>query len=411
MKLQSIHPIGLNIIIGTFFARLATSMSIPFLSIYLTATKGFSPNIVGAIIGTSALIGVCTSFIGGTLSDRYGRKMIMISSIIVWMLVFIGFSFANDVLSFFILSALNGICRSFFEPASRALLSDLTKSENRLLIFNLRYAAINAGVAVGPIIGLQLGSAKSTIPFVVAAFVYFLYMTSLIIQFIKYKLGENKGNVKERVTIKDSIHILRKDRVFLSALIGIILGYSGYSHFSSSLSQYFANSDVFQDGVSLFSHALVLNAVTVLIIQYPVTQIGKKYSAVVSIMFGTFTISLSLIGFGIIHSLWMVYACTILFTIGEVLIFSMTDLFIDQIAIQNLKGTYFGAMGFSSFGGVIGPWLGGILFDYYGYNSGGLVFIILSGICALGIPVLIFVKLLLNRRVNQKVTNVEKVVR
>ncbi|MEV2406482.1 hypothetical protein ABNF38_13120, partial [Paenibacillus larvae] len=138
---------------------------------------------------------------------------------------------------------------------------------------------------------------------------------------------------------------------------------------------------------------------------------STKYSAVVSIMFGTFTISLSLIGFGIIHSLWMVYACTILFTIGEVLIFSMTDLFIDQIAIQNLKGTYFGAMGFSSFGGVIGPWLGGILFDYYGYNSGGLVFIILSGICALGIPVLIFVKLLLNRRVNQKVTNVEKVVR
>lgn len=45
----------------------------------------------GAIIGTSALVGVFASFIGGNLSDRFGRKMIMLWSMIVWMFVFIGF--------------------------------------------------------------------------------------------------------------------------------------------------------------------------------------------------------------------------------------------------------------------------------------------------------------------------------
>lgn len=43
-KLKSIHPIAINIIIGTLFARLATSMSMPFLAIYLTAVKGVSPS-------------------------------------------------------------------------------------------------------------------------------------------------------------------------------------------------------------------------------------------------------------------------------------------------------------------------------------------------------------------------------
>ncbi|AST01056.1 hypothetical protein BT10792_00385 [Bacillus thuringiensis] len=100
-KLQHIHPLGMSIILGTLFARFATSMSIPFLAIYLTTVKGVSAGMTGAIIGTSALVGVFASFIGGNLSDRFGRKTIMLWSMIVWIFVFIGFSLADHVLSFF----------------------------------------------------------------------------------------------------------------------------------------------------------------------------------------------------------------------------------------------------------------------------------------------------------------------
>jgi MFS family permease len=397
MKLKSIHPIAINIMIGTLFARLATSMSMPFLAIYLTTVKGISPSVTGAIIGTSVLVGVFAGYIGGNLSDQYGRKNIMIGSIIVWTFVFIGFAFANHVILFFILNALNGICRAFFEPTSRALLSDLTKPENRLMIFNLRYGAINAGVAVGPLIGLKLGTAQSTVPFLAAAFVYILYTLSLLVQFKKHELPEAAGG-KERVTMLQSVRVLRKDTILLFAIVGIIFSNSGYSQFSSSLSQYFANSDTFADGVKLFSYALVLNAITVLLVQYPVTRIGKKYSALVSIILGGLTVSLGLLGYGMANSEWLVYACTFVFTIGEVLMFSMTDVFMDEIAPSHLKGTYFGAMGFSGLGGVMGPWLGGALLDYYGYNSGGAVFTILAGVCAISFPFLLTVKVLLKRR-------------
>lgn len=46
--------------------------------------------------------------------------------------------------------------------------------------------------------------------------------------------------------------------------------------------------------------------------------------------------------------------------------FSMTDVFIDDIAISHLKGTYFGAMGFSGIGAVIGPWFG----EYFSIITG-----------------------------------------
>ncbi|AHA06835.1 MULTISPECIES: MDR family MFS transporter [Bacillus] len=397
-KLQNIHPLGMTIIIGTLFARFATSMSIPFLAIYLTTVKDVSAGMTGAIIGTSALVGVFASFIGGNLSDRFGRKMIIIWSMIVWVFVFIGFSVADHVLSFFLLNALNGLCRSFFEPTSRALLSDLTKPEYRLLVYNLRYGAINVGVAIGPIVGLQLGSAKSTIPFLVAAGVYILYTAILALQFKKYPLNKKKMNTENPVTMLNAIRILRKDVVFLVALVGIILSNSGFSHLTTTVSQYFANAHIFQDGVKLFSYMLALNAIVVVVIQYPVIQMCKKYTPLASIMVGTLFVSGGLFGFGLVESMLGAAICTIIFTFGEVLMFSMTDVFIDEIADSNLKGTYFGAMGFSGIGGVIGPWFGGVLLDYYGYQNGFVVFLALALFSTVAFPVLLVTKGLLKKR-------------
>ncbi|PEM47283.1 MDR family MFS transporter [Bacillus wiedmannii] len=397
-KLKHIHPLGMSIILGTLFARFATSMSIPFLAIYLTTVKGVSAGMTGAIIGTSALVGVFASFIGGNLSDRFGRNMIIIWSMIVWVFVFIGFSFANHILSFFLLNALNGLCRSFFEPTSRALLSDLTKPEYRLLVYNLRYGAINVGVAIGPLVGLQIGSAKSTIPFLVAAGVYILYTAILAFQFKKYPIEKKKVNTEKPVTMLNAVRILRKDVVFLVALVGIILSNCGFSHLTTTVSQYFANAHIFQDGVTLFSYMLALNAIVVVVIQYPVIQICKKYTPLVSIMVGTLFVSGGLFGFGIVESTLGAAVCTIIFTIGEVLMFSMTDVFIDDIAVSHLKGTYFGAMGFSGIGAVIGPWLGGVLLDYYGYQKGFIVFSALAIISTVAFPVLLVTKGLLKKR-------------
>lgn len=74
-KLQNIHPLGMTIIIGTLFARFATSMSIPFLAIYLTTVKGVSAGMTGAIIGTSALVGVFASFIG-SIRPKHDYNMV-----------------------------------------------------------------------------------------------------------------------------------------------------------------------------------------------------------------------------------------------------------------------------------------------------------------------------------------------
>lgn len=213
-------------------------------------------------------------------------------------------------------------------------------------------------------------------------------------------------STEKPVTMLNAIRILRKDIVFLVALVGIILSNCGFSHLTTTVSQYFANAHIFEDGVKLFSYMLALNAIVVVMIQYPVIQMCKKYTPLTSIMVGTLFVSGGLFGFGIVESMLGAAVCTIIFTIGEVLMFSMTDVFIDDIAVAHLKGTYFGAMGFSGIGAVIGPWFGGVLLDYYGYQNGFAVFSALAIFSTVAFPVLLVTKGLSKKRYDRN-SNIE----
>ncbi|CAM4003908.1 MFS transporter [Cohnella lubricantis] len=176
------HPVAWGVIVGTLLARTGFFMTIPFLGIYLGKVKGIDPATVGAILGISLFIGTWSSFVGGALSDRLGRYPVMIASMAVWGFVFVGFAFAEATWLFFALSAMNGLCRSIFEPAARALLADVTPAEKRTDAFNARYFAINLGGAIGPLIGLKLGAGGTTsaAPFLLSASIYGVYAVLLV---------------------------------------------------------------------------------------------------------------------------------------------------------------------------------------------------------------------------------------
>ncbi|SNZ17093.1 Major Facilitator Superfamily protein [Terribacillus aidingensis] len=395
--LRSLHPYSWAIIIGTVFGRMATSMSIPFLAIYLTQEKGASAGFTGLIIAVSSLVGILASFYGGYFSDRFGRKKIMGISIFGWCIVFAGFGLADAIWVFFVMNALNGLCRSLFEPTSKALLSDVTDPKHRLLVFNMRYTAINVGVVFGPLLGLYFGSAASTAPFFIAALVYFVYGLVLIFQFTRIKVAETAAAGKH-IGVREAFHITRKDKLFMLLLIGVTVSVFGYSHFSATLPQFFAAAPSIEDGAKLFSMMLTLNALTVLVVQYPIVAIAKRYSLVLSLMLGNILIAVSMLSMAFLHDIVWIACAVILFTIGEVLLFSMSDMFIDEIANPAMKGTYFGAMGFTGFGGVAGPLAGGMLLDYFGAMQPIPIFTIISFLVILGAPFLLQVWVMLKGR-------------
>lgn len=388
-QLKQIHPLSWTIIIGTIFGRMATSMSIPFLSIYLIGKLSATPSQAGIVVAVSSLIGVFASFYGGYISDVIGRKKVLFISIFGWAIVFVGFALADRIWLFFVFNALNGLCRAMFEPTSRALLADITAKENRLLVFNLRYAAINLGVVAGPIIGLQMGVADSAHVFYIAGLVYFCYGLTLLMQFRRHAhIGGVKSQAEERLTLSEALRVTGKDRTFIFVLIGTIFCVLGYGHFNSTLPQYMELSAVIQDSATWFGYMISLNAITVLIIQFPLVRLASRFSPVVPLIAGNVCVASSLLLFGSFPYLWTMFLAVILFTIGEVLMFTMTDLLIDRIAKPGLRGTYFGMFGFNNLGNVLAPLLGGFLLEGLGVDRSVQIFAIIALTTAFGLPFL-----------------------
>ncbi|MED2973669.1 MFS transporter [Fictibacillus sp. B-59209] len=383
--MQHWHPIVTTIIMGTFFSRAAFFMTMPFLAIFLYKEKGIDPQTVGLIIGISALTGTFGGFIGGYLSDRIGRFPVMIIAIFTWSGVFAGFAMADTVWSFFVLNSINGLCRSWFEPISRALLADVTTKENRLSVFNARYFTINAGAAIGPVAGTYLGSSTSMATFFITSAVYFLYAVIVLMLMKKYK-GSLQPQQENKLTIKKAVSVISRDKVLLYFLLGNIAVLMAQSQMDSTLAQYMGNSPQFHHGVTLFSYLIVTNAVSVLILQYPVTNYVKRFDPMFALRIGSAAFSLALLGFGLSSNWLFLVLSMVVLTLGEIIVFVISDVLLDDLAPDHMRGTYFGAMSFRSIGFSAGPWIGGLLLKTFGFSHGFYVFGCLTLLSLLALP-------------------------
>jgi MFS family permease len=89
---------------------------------------------------------VLSSLIGGDLSDRLGRKRLIISGWILYAAVYAGFAFATQKVSIWILFLIYGIYFGLAEGAEKALVADLVRPEQRGTAFGLYNLAFSITV-------------------------------------------------------------------------------------------------------------------------------------------------------------------------------------------------------------------------------------------------------------------------
>jgi MFS family permease len=358
----SFHPVVWTLLIGTVFARGASFMALPFLALYLSNTHGIHPIWIGITIGLSPLTGTLGGFIGGYFSDRYGRKKVILWTIFVWGLVYFGFSLATHIGTFMVLNALNGLCRSFFEPSSQAMMADLTSVDKRKRVFSLRYTAINIGASLGPLLGVYVAQFSTSLPFLLTGMMYLLYGVTLFIMLNRYSITHTIP--VHQLPMLDSLIVIWRDKTLLLFIIGGILVNVGYSQIDSNLPQYIQNS--FSEGVALFAKLIALNAILVIILQVPLSLVSEKWPVLRVMILGSVLFAIGFASFGYVTTIIGLMIAMAVVTIGEIFIFPSTSVFIDQIAPDNRKGTYFGAGQFRSIGNFTGPVLGGWLLQDFG---------------------------------------------
>lgn len=382
----SFHPFVWMLITGVLLMRMGTSLSVPFITLYLHEKAGLNFFDTGLIVSSSFIAYVIGGFIGGTLSDRYGRSPLIISALLAYSLSFFAFGFLGQKIhlsyllgiTFALLNLIVGVSRSWSETLGQALIADLTLPEQKRNAFSIRYTAANIGAAIGPAIGAWLGFSGSMAGFYLTGTLLFIYFCLFCVAMFCYQQSLHRHAEKSPlINFKDAFAVLIRDKTMAYFVLGGLLVYFGFVQQEVSFAVIILNHT---HSTHIFSILLTLNALIVVFLQIPIVKLLENYSPLSGMMVGVLLIAVGIVGIALAGDQnWRYIASECFFTLGEILVFPLSGIVIDTLAPPALRGTYFGAAGLQYFGRAVGPIIAGIMMQ----NVGGSLTMILIAIVEL----------------------------
>jgi MFS transporter, DHA1 family, tetracycline resistance protein len=160
----------LLVIFLTIFVNLVGfGIIIPLLPFY-ARTFGASPIAIGLLFASFSLAQLLASPLLGDLSDRWGRRPVLILSLIGTAISFAMLAVAQSLTMLFAARIVDGLSGGNITTA-RAYIADITTEENRAKAYGLLGAAFGLGFIVGPALGAALSHVSYTAPIWAAAMI------------------------------------------------------------------------------------------------------------------------------------------------------------------------------------------------------------------------------------------------
>ena len=132
---------------------MGATLGLPLLPLFLRH-RGGTPTIIGFIMASFFVAGVATQFFLGHLADRFGRRKILISSLVVYGVASMTFLFGVSAPWFALTRAVQGAAAGAIEVASLSAVSALFAEAERGRAVSRILAAQLLGIAIGPIAGV-----------------------------------------------------------------------------------------------------------------------------------------------------------------------------------------------------------------------------------------------------------------
>lgn len=151
-----------------FVVMLGYGMISPLLPFYIE-DMGAGGTELGLLVASYAVMRMVCGPIWGGLSDRVGRKPILLIGIFGYVITMLWFGLADQLWMLFAARILAGILSSATSPTTMAFVSDSTPEAERGGGMGLLGAAAGVGTILGPVLGGLLGDESIALPFLIAA--------------------------------------------------------------------------------------------------------------------------------------------------------------------------------------------------------------------------------------------------
>lgn len=355
-----------------FIDLIGFGMVIPFLSFY-AREYGASGTKVGAVVGVYSIMQFFFAPVWGRLSDRVGRRPVILISLTASCTGYLLFAFTHSLTVLFASRVIAGIGGANIGTA-QAYIADSTAPENRAKGMGLIGAAFGLGFILGPpmsgilaAIGIRNGLAGNLLPGLVAAglsFTAFLVALSVLAE------SKPKGLVpRSGVPPQFDRRVWREigtNPLLASLMSGLFLTLLAVAGMEISVTLH--ARDRFQFKQMDMSYLFLFMGVIVASIQGGLLgRFVKRFGEKGVIVIGA---AAFVAGFALIPTIWRVpllYVVAFLFAIGQGLCYPALTALVSKTAPENERGTLLGmATSVGSLARFAGPLLAGFLYDLAG---------------------------------------------
>ncbi|WP_326613170.1 MFS transporter [Streptomyces scopuliridis] len=161
------------LMVNQFTINLGFYMLMPYLAAHLSGTLGLSGLLVGLILGVRNFSQQGMFLVGGSLADRFGYKPLIVAGCVLRTAGFATLGFVDSLPALLAASAATGLAGALFNPAVRAYLAADAK-ERRVEAFALFNVFYQAGILLGPLVGMVLTGVDFQITCLVSAGIFAL---------------------------------------------------------------------------------------------------------------------------------------------------------------------------------------------------------------------------------------------
>ncbi len=300
----------------------------------------------------------------GNLSDRYGRRPVILFSLFGLGIDYLFMAFAPSLAWLVVGRIIAGIMGASFTTAS-AYIADISTPEKRAQNFGMVGAAFGLGFIIGPLIGGLLGAFGPRIPFIAAAcmslinvvYGYFVLPESLPVE-------NRRAFDWKRANPFGAFKMIRKHKEISAVVLALFFLY--WASFSvqgtwSYYTKYLFNWNEKEIGLSLAA----VGFLAALVQGYLIRKINPALGNHKSIIVGTLLYTVGLFLFSFANQGWMMYAILIPYCLGGITIPAMQSE-MAQYVPSSEQGELQGALtAINSITAIIGPITMPAIFSYF----------------------------------------------
>jgi predicted MFS family arabinose efflux permease len=346
-----------------FFTVIGFSICMPFLSLYLYQDRGLSMTLVGIILLAAGLCSAVSQALGGALSDRFGRRPILLISASVSIFLFSGLAvligISAPVSAIAVAYIAGRSTLTITRPVISAIVADSTAKGRLTEAYGVLRIGANIGWAAGPAIGGYLAT------FLPYGWLFGVpVLTSVIVSLIVFFFVRESSQRAGRRIGFHSILPPAGDRAFLVFTMVSLLLFVVMGQMASTLSIFAVDKIGFS--TAQYGLLLTLNGLIVIVFQYPMTLALRRLAKFRALIVGSLLYVVGYLSFGWITQFGWALGAMAIITAGEIIHSPVTLSVIGELAPQDQRGRYMGFYGLSETIGIAtGPLVGGLLLDAF----------------------------------------------